>query len=146
MFLGIWGLPVSLGGMRRYAEHLHLCEESDPERRAALKKRYCRGWFLGSEKEKKSLIKELNEQHPNTDWSGSDLKELNEADWEALVKASLEVLGKGEESITNSPKGALWKAKIAKELRTQTTAGNPWIAQRLNMGHPSRVTNLIKGV
>jgi len=42
------------------------------------------------------------------------------------------------------PKGAPWKAKIARELRTHTTTGNPWIAKRLNMGHPSRVTNLIR--
>ena len=36
------------------------------------------------------------------------------------------------------------RGQIAKELRSKTTAGNPWIALRLNMGHPSRVTNLIR--
>jgi hypothetical protein len=29
-------------------------------------------------------------------------------------------------------------------LRKQTTAKNGWIAKRLNMGHPSRVSNLIQ--
>jgi putative transposase len=40
-------------------------------------------------------------------------------------------------------KGADWKVKIARRLRRETTASNPWIAQRLHMGHPSRVSNLI---
>ena len=51
-----------------------------------------------------------------------------------------------EKMIKSSKKGAPWKVEIAKQLRTQTTAGNGWIAKRLNMGHPSRVTNLIREV
>jgi len=46
--------------------------------------------------------------------------------------------------VQTEAKGAIWKAAIARKLRVQTTAGNPWIAKRLNMGHPSRVTNLIR--
>ena len=46
----------------------------------------------------------------------------------------------------NDRKGADWKAKIARDLRANTTAGNIWIARRLNMGHPSRITNLIRNV
>jgi len=46
--------------------------------------------------------------------------------------------------VQTEAKGAIWKAAIARKLRVQTTAGNPWIAKGLNMGHPSRVTNLIR--
>ena len=74
------------------------------------------------------------------------MKELNEVRWEALVETALKASSKTEEDIALSPKGTAWKAKIAKQLRAKTTVGNPWIAQRLNMGHPSRVTNLIKEV
>jgi hypothetical protein len=51
---------------------------------------------------------------------------------------------KSETDLQTAPKGAPWKAGIARMLRIKTTAGNPWIAKRLNMGHPSRVTNLIR--
>ena len=34
-----------------------------------------------------------------------------------------------------------WKVAIAKRLRKETTAKNPWIGERLNMGHPNYVSN-----
>lgn len=145
-FLGILGIPDSLAGMRQYAQHLQLCEEADSEQRDKLAQHYCRGWFIGSKEEKKALSKDLNKSYPDAEWAGPDLKELNEMRWEALVKSLLNTAEKTEEDIKSSQKGALWKAAIAKQLRTQTTAGNPWIAKRLNMGHPSRVTNMIKEV
>jgi hypothetical protein len=36
------------------------------------------------------------------------------------------------------------RRQSARVPRARTTAGNPWIAKRLKMGHPSRVTNLIR--
>jgi hypothetical protein len=61
-----------------------------------------------------------------------------------MVEKALAAAGKSDTDIQSERKGALWKARIARALRSQTTAGNPWIAQRLYMGHPSRVTNLIR--
>ena len=93
-----------------------------------------------------NLITTFQEQHPDVKWQGSDLQELQKIQWEALVKSLLKTAERTEEAIQSSKKGALWKAQIAKQLRAQTTAGNSWIAKRLNMGHPSRVTNLIREV
>lgn len=145
-FLSILGEPNSLAGMRRYAKHLELLEEGDPERRDALAKRYCRGWFMGAKEEKKALEKDLRERHPDVVWEGSEVRELNEAMWDGLVDQALAAVGKSEADLRKEPKGALWKAGIARVLRARTTAGNPWIARRLNMGHPSRVTNLIREI
>ena len=69
---------------------------------------------------------------------------MNEAVWEGLVEGMMANLAKTEEDVINERKGASWKVTIAVELRTKTTAGNPWIAKRLNMGHPSSVTNLMR--
>jgi len=143
-FLSILGEPDSLAGMRRYAKHLELLEEGDPKRRDALTKRYCRGWFIGAKEEKSALEEDLRERHPDVVWAGSEFKELNEAMWEALVANALLAANKSEADVQTEAKGAIWKAAIARKLRVQTTAGNPWIAKRLNMGHPSRVTNLIR--
>lgn len=38
---------------------------------------------------------------------------------------------------------AKWKVVIAQHIHSKTTANNPWIAERLNRGHPSRVSNLL---
>ena len=142
-FLGMLDLPSSLAGMRRYKEHLELSEAKDPNQRDKLMKRYCRGWFIGSKEEKKALAKDLAKQHPNIHWEGVDLQELNQAQWELLVVSQLKRHKKDEESVTNEAKGAIWKIEIARTLRKQTTANNRWIAERLHMGHPSRVSNLI---
>jgi hypothetical protein len=56
----------------------------------------------------------------------------------------MRLLKKDDAMLLTSPKGASWKIEIARLLRKQTTAKNGWIAKRLNMGHPSRVSNLIQ--
>ncbi|MGJ8638520.1 MAG: transposase [Opitutaceae bacterium] len=143
-FPGTLDLPDSLAGMNRYAKHLALSEVQDSKQKEALMKQYCRGWFIGSKETKKALAKDIAKQHPGIDWEGADLQELNESKWELLVAHELKHAGKTKTNIANEPKGATWKIKIAKTLRKQTTAKNSWIAQRLNMGHPSRVSNLIQ--
>ena len=143
-FLGILDLPSSLAGMNRYAKHLQLIEAQDPKVLAALTQEYCRGWFIGSKEAKKALAEDIAKKHPDVNWEGVDLKELNEAQWESLVCQHLERLKRGEDDLQSAAKGADWKIEIARVLRKQTTAKNPWIAERLNMGHPSRVSNLIQ--
>jgi putative transposase len=143
-FLSILGLPDSIAGMNRYEQHLELREEADPKRRDDLTKRYCRGWFIGEKEEKKALEKDLREKHPDVVWDGSELKELNEAMWDGLVENALIEVCKTEEDLKSDRKGADWKVEIARKLRASTTAGNPWIANRLHLGHPSRVTNLLR--
>ena len=142
-FFQLADLPDSLGGMRKYAERLKLVEESDPKQREALTRKYCRGWFLGSKKAKKELSNELDESNPGVDWEGVDLKELNELNWERIVKAEMKRLGKRSADIAADPKGADWKGAIAKRLRKETTAKNRWIAERLRMGYPNYVSLLI---
>lgn len=70
--------------------------------------------------------------------------ELNEGMWDQLVADRIAAAGKTEADVAGDRKGAVWKVQIARELRAKTTAGNIWIARRLNMGHPFRVTNLIR--
>ena len=136
-------LPSSLAGMNRYAKHLELSDAKDPKRKAALAKQYCRGWFIGSKKEKKALEKDMAKKHPEVDWEGNDLQELNEAQWESHVLQELKRLHKNESALLSETKGAGWKVEIARALRKTTTAKNGWIAKRLNMGHSSSVSNLI---
>tara|TARA_B110000977_G_scaffold177959_1_gene235038 strand:+ start:58 stop:291 length:234 start_codon:yes stop_codon:yes gene_type:complete len=63
--------------------------------------------------------------------------------WEQIVQAELKRLKKKEDAIAQDPTGADWKVRIAKRLRKETTAKNTWIAERLKMGHPNYVSNLV---
>jgi hypothetical protein len=53
--------------------------------------------------------------------------------------------GMAQADIESTPKGDAWKLEIALALRTQTTASKPWIAKRLNMGPPSRISKAMQG-
>ncbi|MBC2601606.1 transposase [Puniceicoccus vermicola] len=143
--LSLCDLPDSLAGMRKYQKRLEIVEESDPKRKDELDRKYGRGWFLGSSQAKKELVKELEKSGSEVDWDGVDLKELNESRWEGIVCEELKKRKISEATIISSPKSADWKIEIAKRLRKETTAKNPWIAKRLAMGHPNYVSNLVNG-
>lgn len=138
------GVSDTVGGMRTYQKHLSLCDERDPASRNRLYLDYCRGWHIGSKTARKDLARDLNRRNPQVDWEGLDLRELHEGKWEALVSMELKKRNKTQKHIEGEPKGIPWKTEIARVLRRQTTASNPWLAQRLNMGHPSRVSALLR--
>jgi len=140
--LSLHDLPDNLAGMRKYAQLLEMREEGDPEARAKLERKYCHGWFLGSSQARKALAKELATD-TETEWEGKTFREIASVQWERIVQEEMASLEKNEEMVLSDRKGAHWKVEIARRLRKETTASNPWIAQRLNMGHPSRVSNLI---
>ncbi len=75
-----------------------------------------------------------------------ELKELNEMGFEVLVAGRLRKHGKTQKHIDEDKKSAHWKIVLARELGKQTSATNPWIAQRLNMGHPSNVSRHINAI
>ena len=145
-FLSECALPDSLAGMRRYAEQLELQEEADPKKKNALQKKYVKGWAIATKEYKKNLHAEFKKMNAAKDWGGLDLKELNEMGYEELVEGWLRKHGKTQKHIDEDKKSANWKILLARELRKQTSATNPWIAQRLNMGHPSNVSHQINAI
>ena len=80
------------------------------------------------------------------DREGGEIKELNEMGYEELVAGWLRKHGKTQKHIDEDKKSAHWKIVLARELRKQTSATNPWIAHRLNMGHPSNVSRHINAI
>jgi REP element-mobilizing transposase RayT len=142
--LSLLGASDSVGGMRQYQRHLELNEAKDPAKRELLFKQYCRGWFVGSDQARRSLAKELIHEHGVVDWEGADYASLKEESWEMIVSEALARLGKDDDAIASERKGVAWKVEIARKLRKETTASNVWIARRLKMGHPNRVSMVIR--
>jgi len=61
-----------------------------------LAKRYCRGWFIGEKAVRKALEKDLREKHPDVVGDGTDLKGLDEAEWDQFVADRMVDAGKTE--------------------------------------------------
>ena len=51
-----------------------------------------------------------------------------------MVREELKRRNISEAEVASSAKGAEWEVEIAKRLRKETTAKNPWIASRLKNG------------
>ena len=137
-------VPDSLAGMKLYAKQLEVCEANDPIQKKALMDRYCQGWYIGSAEGKSEIKNWLTKEFSNAQWDPAQFKELTEAQWESIVDEEMKKAARKESDLQNSPKGADWKIRIALRLRRETSASNPWIAKRLNMGHASRISNLLR--
>ncbi|MDA0349962.1 MAG: transposase [Verrucomicrobia bacterium] len=139
-FLSECNLPDNLSGIRQYEKLLHLQEEGDPRKKTEMQKKYLRGWAIATEDYKKELHKDFKKMEAAKDWGGRELRELNELTHETLVSKWIRKHRKTEQQVSQDKKSATWKIELAKELRSKTSASNPWIARRLNMGDPSNVS------
>lgn len=54
----------------------------------------------------------------------------------------LKALGKTADDLRSDKKSAPWKIALAAEMKSRTTASNPWLANQLNMGSPFRLSRL----
>lgn len=108
-----------------------------------------RGWYLGEPSFKERLLErmgDLFEQRKATSVSGEAVQARTEHDAERWVKHTLEGLGVDAAELEVLPKGAELKLVLAWCLRSQTTMSRRWIAERLKMGHETRVTTAVRTV
>jgi len=143
-FLAALEFPDSPSGMKQYARHLEFAEENDPAARDEISRRYCQGWAVASREYRQELKKAYSEKDEPAGWGGPEVAELREGKWEKLLSQLMLSAGKTRQDAKKDPKSAAWKVRIARELRTGSMATNAWIAERLVMGHPTRVCNLIR--
>ncbi len=145
-FLGALEFPDTVRGMKNYAEYLETVEEADATKHEELTRRYCSGWALASSeyrKEVKALYAELTEKES---WQGVEVRELREGIWERALEGLLRKARRTKTHAETSAKSAVWKVRIAREMKRTTTVTNRWLAEALAMGHPSRVCNLVKSI
>lgn len=135
--------PTSRMGMKAYWKYLELVLAKDLRNADILDKELCRGWYIGSEKGKTTLLQELkNEKYSDQELSYLDPEAV--AEW--LLKRGLELLGKAEADLLASRKGIDWKCALSRFLKRKTGVSNTWLANRLRMGHPKSVSRLGKAV
>lgn len=135
------GLKDTPADRRRYLEYLGWLQEDVEGQKALRFEAMSKGWAVGEGEFKKELVR-LEEGALAALLQGGDRK-LAEELWEAQALVCLKAVKKTEQAVLKEPKGAAWKVAIAAVLKGTTTASNPWIARRLNMGSPFRLSRLV---
>jgi REP element-mobilizing transposase RayT len=101
-----------------------------------------RGWSLGSEEFRRELLAGMSERLGPHHY-GSQRQESGAEKAERLVREGLAAVGWEERELGRQRKGHPVKVEIARVLRRETTMTLAWIAQRLEMGTWTYVSNLV---
>jgi putative transposase len=101
-----------------------------------------RGWCLGSEAFRAELLSAAEERVGRSHY-GAERQEIGTARSERLVKEGLGALGWTEKELSRRTKGDKGKVALARRLRAETTMTLRWIADRLQMGSWTYVSNLL---
>jgi len=129
-------------GRRRYLDYLAWLQEDDAGKRKLQFDRLSKDWAVGTREFKKDLLKAHKHLAAAVERKEAGPHELAEEVWEERVRACLAAVKKTNRNVAGEPKGAPWKVAIAAVMKDRTTASNPWLARRLNMGSPFRLSRL----
>jgi hypothetical protein len=103
-----------------------------------------RGWSLGGRDFRQRVLAMMDGLEDrlgkNQPMDGGPRREHTEGEAERLVGRALQTLGVKDEDLPGMRKSNPRKIMIGTLVRKRTMAGNAWIAKRLTMGDPSRVS------
>lgn len=137
------GLKDTTAGRRSYVQYLAWLAEDEAERKNQAFEKMSRGWVIGT----RSFMRALKEEHSDlaAAMKRGDhvLADLRTDENNAALSALMHCLQKSAEDVFSDAKGATWKVAIAAEMKRRTTASNPWLSERLNMGSPFRLSRLV---
>jgi len=124
------------------------CSAEPPAEMAAIWRNIRRGWYLGDSSFKETLLDCLEGRGriKRDSNDGDAVRAHDERAAESLLASAWKLLGIDPAKLAGMPKGAPAKVVLAWWLRKQTTVSRQWIAERLNMGHPTRVTASVTAV
>jgi REP element-mobilizing transposase RayT len=135
------GLADTEDGHRLYLKYLGFLQEDDAFKKELRFDQISKGWAVGTKEFKKELIDEHRELVRQLR-QGADEKALAEDYWMERLTTLLKALGKTADDLCSDKKSAPWKIALAAEMKSRTTASNPWLANQLNMGSPFRLSRL----
>lgn len=99
-------------------------------------------WFVGSEQFRQELLAAASERIGLNHY-GSSRYETGVQKAERIISEALQGWGWQEKDLGSRPKGDQCKVTLARRLRAETTMTLKWIAQRLEMGSWTYVSNLL---
>lgn len=104
-----------------------------------------RGWYLGEAGFRDRLLGMFDKPSAKRNRASAAPKAHGEAEAERLASGALAAMGlpHDRKALKRMRKGEPGKVLVAALLREHTAVGNPWIAERLAMGHPASVSRLV---
>ncbi len=138
--LGEHGIPRdSVAGRRQFAMRM---EQRRAQETQTDYRQLRRGWCLGEEGFRKELLSAASERLGPTHY-GSERRESDEEKARRILAAELKELGWNWDELAQRRKGDKGKVTMARRLRKETTMSLKWIAENLEMGSWTYVSNLL---
>ena len=137
------GLDDTPAGRQSYVAYLGWLQEDEAGKRALEFERLSKDWAVGPRQFKKELVKTHEHLAAGKKRGEANVREIAEELWAERLGIYLTALKKTDREAQAEPKGAPWKVAIAAAMKSATTASNPWLAQRLHMGSPFRLSRLV---
>jgi REP element-mobilizing transposase RayT len=100
-----------------------------------------RGWYVGNAEFGEWLLERLTGHEEQL--TGEQRRDHGEAEAERLLRRGLTVLGFSLEDVMMWPSVDVRKQSLAWLLKTRTTVGMAWIADRLCLGHRSNASRAV---
>ena len=129
-------------GRLQYRQYLDWVNANAQEKEKLGFEEITRGWAKGSNEFKKELLEQI-ENSKLVATREADGLELKEIVWQRSLQQFLQVLGKDETSLENSPKENVWKIAIALYLRERHMVANASITNQLHIGAVSSVQSWV---
>ena len=154
--LAAFNCPDTAAGRRRYVERLDGRARQEPRETCGLalgaedgrRSDLRRGWYWGSQVFADRLHAFLNNQGKpaanRTYRSAPQHREHDRRRAESLVKDGMQIHGLTTKDLWSLPGSDSRKVEIAKQVWEQTTAGQAWIAERLQMKSAANVSQILR--
>jgi putative transposase len=132
------GLPDNSTGWQAYERYLEWQSEHGPAGANPAYRSLSRGWMIGSEAFRKSLLQRHQQASATRSWQAPDACEERKSRWSTALADLLEAVPDRQRG--DHRKSAPWKVVIAAQLKATTDVSNAWLAEKLAMGSPIYVS------
>ena len=136
-------LADTIAGWRKYEDYLAWQAEEGPAGRNKAYVSLSKGWALGTKDFKADLIKDHALAADARAWETVGAREIQEQQWRQQLNKCLGKARKTIADVQNDRKSIDWKVGVADEIKRITQASNGWIAEHLNMGSGTAVSQYV---
>jgi REP element-mobilizing transposase RayT len=124
-------LRPTAAGFSAYRKSLSSVIEADPDWREELYRELCRGWYVGTQEGKMTLLDSVSEGLADVD---KTVLGFGQEKASALLQTGLVRLSKASEDLVSDLKLADWKVVLASWIKLQCGVSNRWLSENLHMG------------
>lgn len=135
------GLADTPAGRERYAAYLDWQAQEGPAGKSKAYANMSKGWALGGAEFRQALVQDHALLALSRAWETAGAGEISELQWTRLLDDLLRAAELDQTQLSQRPKSAPEKMVLAAFMKARTQAPNPWLCQRLHLGHPRALSH-----